>query len=512
MAQDNGISLLEVSKLAVELAMVGGTDNDLDALLGRLHVLLGKMPQFHLQPKGALYMRNARQVPVRVAQLGLEPNWQWDPATDPLLKGPAGPGPDCALERVEVEGRPQHLLVLPLVNAGRPLGQIKLFTEAGWVPSAQEMASIDNLLPALSGIVSRFLLDEVLRVRENELRETRRDAIRRLGTASEYRDHETGYHVMRMTGIAVAIARALGVSAEDRELLSVTAPMHDVGKIGIPDAIMLKPDLLTAGEFETMKTHTDIGGKLLNGADALITTARDIAVCHHENWDGTGYPNGLAGVQIPLLARICSVADVFDALISTRPYKEAWPVPKAVDWINAQRGLKFDPEVVAAFNEALPDILRIGNLYRDEVIDPKQVRELPEVPSHEERWLQWDPSLSVHIAVIDDHHRYLFDLANDLMSVVVNHLGSLELGRVLKALSEYAAIHFSAEEKMMAAHRFPRLALQRQEHQAFLARLEAFSLEIHENPLVAQYELLAFLRHWLVEHIGQEDVQLSSLT
>jgi hemerythrin-like metal-binding protein len=314
-----------------------------------------------------------------------------------------------------------------------------------------------------------------------------------------------------MTGVSVAIAKAMGLSHEERELLAITAPMHDVGKIGIADTIMLKPDRLTTIEFDVMKTHTEIGGKLLKGSDLMIATARDIALCHHENWDGSGYPDGLRGAQIPVFARICALADVFDALVSARPYKKAWSLQQAIEWINSQNGLKFDPAVVTAFEIALPEILRIRELYRDEIIDPKQILTLPELPYHEARWICWDETLSVGITTIDEHHRYLFDLTNDLIDIVVNRAGSHELGRILKALSEYAAIHFSAEEKMMEHSNYSRLELQQEQHRFFLNRLQEFHREIHENPLVAQHELVNFLKSWLVAHIRDEDTMLASL-
>ncbi|MEI6306879.1 MAG: HD domain-containing phosphohydrolase, partial [Deltaproteobacteria bacterium] len=390
MKTNSDIRLLEISNLVVELTMVGGTDNNLDALLGRMYTVFGKLPQLRLLPKAAIYMYSPRNHPVRVAQYGLTPYWQQDPETDPL-KGFHTPfNKECVIEKIPYEDSYISLLVLPLLNGGDPLGQIVLFADANWSPTVSEMQFMTDLSRALSGIIGRFLLDEILRVRENELKEARTDAIRRLGTASEYRDNETGMHIMRMTAVSVAIAKAMGLSQEERDLLAITAPMHDVGKIGIADAIMLKPDRLTAAEFEVMKKHTKIGGKLLKGSDNLLVTARLIALCHHENWDGSGYPAGLRGEQIPVLARICALADVFDALVSERPYKEAWSMHQAIDWINSQSGLKFDPAVVSAFEIALPEILRIRELYRDEIIDPQQTPTLPELPYREERWIAWD--------------------------------------------------------------------------------------------------------------------------
>ena len=504
---DNDIELLDLGKLVVELTMVGGSDNDLDAMLGRVLSVLDKLPQLRLQRIGAIYMFNPRNKPVRVAQYGLKPDWLQESEDDPLHGFQAPFSSECIASTFGGH----TLLILPLKNGPSAMGQVVLFAVPEWSPAPYELEFLTDISRALSGIISRFLLDEILRLREIELEEARTDAIRRLGTASEYRDNETGMHVMRMTSIAGVIAKALGLSLEERELLSITAPMHDVGKIGIADAIMLKPGRLTPVEFDIMKTHTQIGSRLLTGSDKLIETACQIALYHHENWDGSGYPAGLHGEEIPVLARVCALADVFDALVSTRLYKEAWPPQQAIDWIMGQAGLKFDPAVVAAFETALPEIMRIRELYRDDVIDPHQVLHLPELPYREVRWISWDDNLNVGIAAIDEHHRYLFDLTNDLIDVVANRSGARELGRVLKALGEYASIHFMAEEKMMEQYHFERFSLQQEQHENFMNRLLEFHHELHENPLVAQYEILIFLKNWLVAHIRDEDSRLSAL-
>jgi len=202
------------------------------------------------------------------------------------------------------------------------------------------------------------------------IRERERELVIRMSRAAEYRDPETGAHIQRMAHYSQIIAHGLGLDVATQKLLLEAAPMHDVGKIGIPDTILLKPGPLTPEEREIMKRHTQIGRDLLSGDDLLIRTAREIAACHHERWDGTGYPAALAGEAIPLLARICAVSDVFDALTSQRPYKAPWPVAEAVDWIEQQAGSHFDPAVVAAFLVALPEIRRIRELYRDDIIDP----------------------------------------------------------------------------------------------------------------------------------------------
>lgn len=204
------------------------------------------------------------------------------------------------------------------------------------------------------------VLEKKVKERTSEIHDTRLQIIHCLGAASEYRDEETGTHISRMSQYSRIIALAAGVAMEDAELLLQAAPMHDVGKIGIPDRILLKPGKLDADEWEIMKTHTTIGAKIIgNHSSELLTLARQVALTHHEKWDGTGYPHGLAGDEIPLYGRITMLADVFDALTSDRPYKKAWPEAMAIKEINDMSGKHFDPKLVVAFMKALPDILAV---------------------------------------------------------------------------------------------------------------------------------------------------------
>jgi putative two-component system response regulator len=190
------------------------------------------------------------------------------------------------------------------------------------------------------------------RVRERtlDLEEARFEVLDRLALAAEYRDDDTQEHARRIGRTSVLIAERLGLCTEMRELLVRAAPLHDVGKIGIPDSILLKPARLTDEEFEVMKDHAQIGAELLSGGRSpVLQLAREIALTHHERWNGTGYPNGLIRDGIPLVGRIVSVADVFDALTHTRPYKEAWPIDRAVREICDAGARQFDPAVVEAF-------------------------------------------------------------------------------------------------------------------------------------------------------------------
>ena len=186
--------------------------------------------------------------------------------------------------------------------------------------------------------------------RTSDLEQSRMEMLERLALAAEYRDDDTQEHAWRIGRACAQLARELGWPADEVELIGRAAPLHDIGKIGISDLILLKPGRLTDEEFEIIKTHARIGAEILAGSRSpLLRLAEQIALTHHERWDGLGYPQGLRGEQIPVEGRIAAVADVFDALAYERPYKRAWPVDDAVSEIMKQSGSQFDPAVVAAF-------------------------------------------------------------------------------------------------------------------------------------------------------------------
>ncbi|MBL8481923.1 MAG: response regulator [Rhodocyclaceae bacterium] len=209
-------------------------------------------------------------------------------------------------------------------------------------------------------------LEQKVAARTRELEQTRLEIVRRLGRAAEYRDNETGMHVIRMSKSAHLLALAAGVPEAEAELLLQAAPMHDVGKIGIPDAILLKPGKLDPVEWEIMQRHPLIGAEII-GQDGspLLEMARVVALCHHEKWNGQGYPNRLAGEAIPLEARIVTIADVFDALTSVRPYKKAWLPEDAAAFIEREAGASFDPHLVRLFIDLLPQVEEIRRQFAD---------------------------------------------------------------------------------------------------------------------------------------------------
>ena len=193
------------------------------------------------------------------------------------------------------------------------------------------------------------LLEVKVRERTRALEEAQIEIIERLATAAEFRDDNTGQHTQRVGQMSALVARQLGMPDSQVSLMRRAAPLHDVGKIGVPDRILMKVGKLTSEEFEIVKTHTTIGARILSGGKfPLLRMAEEIAFSHHERWDGTGYA-GIAAHEIPLAGRIVAVTDVFDALTQQRPYKAAWPVLDAIAEIDRQRGYQFDPGVVDAF-------------------------------------------------------------------------------------------------------------------------------------------------------------------
>lgn len=241
------------------------------------------------------------------------------------------------VDRIEFSARVRNMLSL---TSSRK----KLADKAAWLAEEVEKATA------------------AVHLREQEL-------LFRMSRAAEFRDPETGAHIQRMANYSSLIALQLGLSSEAQTLILQAAPMHDVGKIGIPDHILLKPARLTPEEFAIMRTHTTIGFELLNDSvSSILHAAATIAVSHHEKFDGSGYPYGLSGEAIPLFGRIVAVADVFDALTSERPYKKAWSVDQAAEFLREGRGRHFDPDCLDAFLARWTDAMSIHARFQDTVI------------------------------------------------------------------------------------------------------------------------------------------------
>lgn len=223
------------------------------------------------------------------------------------------------------------------------------------------LGGVDYIVKPVSGPIVRSRVRAHLSlVRATRLEQSYRDAISMLGEAGHYNDTDTGVHIWRMAAFARALAAAVGWSAGDCQLLEYAAPMHDTGKLGIPDAILRKPGKLDAEEWTVMKTHARMGHEILSRSKApVFVLAAEVALRHHERWDGSGYPDGLAGEAIPESARIVAVADVFDALSMKRPYKDAWPMERVLATMREGRGQHFEPRLIDALEVKLPELLRI---------------------------------------------------------------------------------------------------------------------------------------------------------
>lgn len=219
----------------------------------------------------------------------------------------------------------------------------------------------------------RRLLEGMVDEATREIREREKETLLRLARAGEFRDEETGYHLIRMARYSRLIANAIGLGRDEAETIELAAPLHDIGKIGIPDGILLKPARLQAEEWDTMRRHPVIGHEILKGsASKYVRMGALIALGHHERYDGSGYPSGLEGDHIPLCARIVAVADVYDALTSVRPYKQAWPAEDAFDYLRKQRGRHFDARMVDAFLGVREKVLEIQRDWQDTDLPEKE--------------------------------------------------------------------------------------------------------------------------------------------
>ncbi|TCT22851.1 bacteriohemerythrin [Thiobaca trueperi] len=512
---DRQQALLAISRTALR-------ELTLPQYLNEILDILAAIPWFAIERCGMLFLVNRRQEPILVAQRGMEdvqccqcvrvrPGSGVGACGQVLVQRRAlfCPSQRALEDRCSTRSDETGCYHLPLMEGEQVYGVLALRAPLGREPGADEMAFMADVAYTLASLIRRRLAEETLRVSQVETQMARNEAIRRLGVAAEFRDTETGFHVLRMSRYARVLAQALGCDETFCELLELAAPMHDVGKIGIDDAILKKPGKLTDDEFTIMKTHTTLGGLILEGGDdPLIRLAREIALTHHEKWNGQGYPQGLAGVAIPLSGRICAVADVFDALTMERPYKRPWPVEKAVALIEAGGGTDFDAEIVAAFRERLPELVAIKARYRDDVIDPREILLMTRSEADGDVWLPWRPEYSIGITVIDEHHRYLLGWINRIYDIINDNAGTAQIASALFALEQYARIHFQAEERLMAAHQSAGLERHRIEHRSFETELREWRAELAHNPFIAGMEMLDYLRTWLLNHILMEDKRI----
>lgn len=253
------------------------------------------------------------------------------------------------------------------VTARIPVIFVTALSESADEERGFALGGVDYIVkPLRAAVVRARVRTHLSLVRADELHASRLQIVQRLGRAAEYKDNETGKHVIRMSLYAKALAQALGCGAEWIDDLHNAAPMHDVGKIGIPDAVLLKPGSLDEREWDIMRSHPKVGAEIIGDHEfPMLKMAQTIALTHHEKWDGSGYPQGLAGLDIPLESRIVALADVFDALTTVRPYKAAWDVDDALAYMQEQAGRHFDPELIAVFMTLRPQIEAIRTEWGD---------------------------------------------------------------------------------------------------------------------------------------------------
>lgn len=236
------------------------------------------------------------------------------------------------------------------------------------MPVSERIAELRDLHGSFLGMAAKVVAHKEI------LRETQFEVVRALARAGEFRDNETGNHVFRMSRCAERLAELAGLDPEQVELLGLATKMHDVGKIGIPDHVLLKPGRFDDAERAIMERHCEIGARILSGVDTPLTVmARTIAMSHHEKWDGSGYPRRLAGEDIPLEARITALCDVFDALLSSRPYKPGWTLEKSTAFIGEQSGKHFDPRLAAIFLDHIDAFVRIRDQFCDEIVTDSEL-------------------------------------------------------------------------------------------------------------------------------------------
>jgi len=273
--------------------------------------------------------------------------------------------PDLVLLDVMMPGMSGYEVCAALkahpATASTPVIFVTALTETADEVEGFEAGAVDYITKPVSPPVVRARVKTHLSlVRMEALRASRLEIVQRLGLAAEYKDNETGLHVIRMSHFSRILGIAAGMTEHEADDLLHAAPMHDVGKIGIPDRILQKPGPLDAEEWKIMQGHVTIGAEIIGEHDGgMLALARQIALTHHEKYDGSGYPNGLAGEDIPLVGRIVAIADVFDALTSVRPYKKAWTEEEAVNFLREQKGRHFDPQLVELFTDQMPAIREI---------------------------------------------------------------------------------------------------------------------------------------------------------
>jgi len=395
-----------------------------------------------------------------------------------------------AVEQVISDGRPavtNGRSILPLSAPGRWSGAILLPLNLAEDPDRHAVVDLFMMVTA-AAVDTFYLLDE--------MRRSKKATVVALADIAENRDSDTGEHVLRVGRMALDLTRELrrhGPYASEiddlfLEAIGASSMLHDIGKVGLPDHVLKKSGQLDRDERRLMETHTVIGSRTLDKVRRLVCASRyldlgrDAALYHHEHFDGGGYPHGLKGLDIPLVGRIVAVADVFDALISPRVYKPAWPLADAIAHIVSNAGRQFDPVVVAAFQTTMTRRLM------------------------DER-IRWMSDWSVGSGELDEDHRRLTMLVNQL-AVADDGDDRAMMEAVIDELIQYTEVHFRKEEDYMSRIGFPQLDQHREQHDFLTRQVMAFRTRFFNGlPGKLNDEIVAFLSDWLSRHIQGEDQQ-----
>ena len=370
-------------------------------------------------------------------------------------------------------------------------GVLELFHRTELEPNEEWLKFLHALANQAAIAIDNSSLFNDLQHSNAELTQAYDATIQGWSRALDLRDNETEGHTQRVTELTTRLGRLFGLSEEELVHVRRGALLHDIGKMGVPDGILLKPGPLTDEEWIVMRKHTTFAFELLSPIH-FLQTAVDIPYCHHEKWDGSGYPRGLKGEAIPLAARIFALVDVYDALTSDRPYRKAWPEEKVLDHIRSLAGTHFDPQVVKISLE--PGLLKGQSKRRKQM-----------------ETVIWSEKFSVGVRELDQQHQQLLQLLNRLISTQGTISVHPEMiSEVLMEMTRYAQMHFKTEEKLMEIYGYPGLKKQKVQHRNFRKKTVEFSTATNLGIDQIPDALLAYLTKWLTHHILEDDMAYRS--
>jgi hemerythrin len=367
-----------------------------------------------------------------------------------------------------------------------------------------------------------FMLVYLRNIQINQLIQTQKATVVCLANLAEFKDNETADHLERTRHYGTLLSNHLKqndkfkyqIGKEYIENIGFASVLHDIGKVGVPDSILKKPGRLTPEEFEIIKKHPAIASEILKDLvekhkinDIFFTLSYNIAAYHHEKWDGSGYPHGISGTEIPLEARIFALCDVYDALRSERVYKDPFSHEKAVAIINSGNGTHFDPDIVDAFNECAEEFNHIHETY---LFFYTEVDYSDFGNNKRELKVEWNPRLSVGIDIIDDQHKVLLDKINELIRAILEGGGRGHISKVLDFLNSYIDEHFNLEERIMRENNSPGYEHHKNEHDRFKAEFDGMYRSIKEKGIspTTLADLEKKLITWLLRHISELDTKI----